>query len=369
MAPSDLVKRHVVHVFYSFDIGGSQTRLAAITRGLGDGFSHTIISLNGAFDAAPLLDPDLDITLAPPPGPAQGPLGRLLLARRWIAELNPDLLVTYNWGGMDFALANIGQSTPHLHVEDGFGPYEVKRQFRRRVWLRRLVLQRSELAAPSATLKAIAVKDWKLNGQRVHHIPNGIVARDAWSTSIESLNLNLPRGLPIIIWVGALRAEKNPFKLLRAYAPLKDKAALLIVGDGYVREAVEAEIERAGYANVRLLGYRQDARDLVMQSDILALSSDTEQMPIAVLEAMDAGLPVVSTDVGDVRRMVAPMNAPFVTSSEAELAAAMKRLVDDAALRRVIGDANRVRCREVYSLDKMIFAWRSLFERQFKPAG
>jgi glycosyltransferase involved in cell wall biosynthesis len=235
--------------------------------------------------------------------------------------------------------------------------------------LRRLVLQRSELAVPSATLKAIAVRDWKLNGRRVHHIPNGIAERDAWSTSIESLKLDLPPGLPIITWVGALRAEKNPFKLLRAYAPLKDRAALLIIGDGYVREAVEAEIERSGYANVRLLGYRQDARDFVSQSDILALSSDTEQMPIAVLEAMDAGLPVVSTDVGDVSLMVAPGNAPFVTSSEPELAAAMARLVDDAELRRVLGDANRVRCRDVYSLDKMVFAWRTLFERQFKLAG
>lgn len=343
-------------------------RLAAITRGLGEGFSHTIISLSGCFDAAPLLDPDLDITLAPP-RPARGAFGKLSLARRWLAELKPDLLVTYNWGGMDFALANIGRSTPHVHVEDGFGPHEATRQFRRRVWLRRLVLQRSQLAAPSATLKAIAVKDWKLDGRRVHHIPNGIAARDAWSTSIESLNLGLPPGLPILIWVGALRAEKNPFKLLRAYALLKDRAALLIVGDGYVREAVEAEIERGGYANVRLLGYREDARDLVMQSDILVLSSDTEQMPLAVLEAMDAGLPVVSTDVGDVRRMVTPMNTPFVTSSETALAAAMMRLVDDAELRRDIGGANRVRCRDVYSLDKMILAWRDLFEGQFKPSN
>lgn len=356
------VRPHIVHVFPGFGVGGSQVRLAAIVRGLGDEFSHTIISLSGCLDAAPLLDRGADVTFAPPLEAARGPLARLALYRRRLAELKPDLLVTYNWGSMDFVLANFGRSTPHLHVEDGFGPEESKGQFRRRIWIRRLLLARSQLAAPSATLQQIATRIWKLNARRVHWIPNGIAERDTWSTSIESLDLDLPAGLPIVAWVGALRAEKNPLKLLRAYAPVKDKAVLLIVGDGPERASIEAEIERGAYANVRLLGYRKDARDVVMQSDILALSSDTEQMPLAVLEAMDAGLCVVSTAVGDVRGMVAPINAPFVTSSEAELAAAMTRLVGDAKLRRSIGEDNQVRCREVYSLDKMIAGWRTLFE-------
>ena len=362
--PSSPVKPHIVHVIYSFGIGGSQVRLAAITKGLGDSFSHTIVALNGCYDAAALLDPSLDIRLAPPVEPARGALGGLSLCRRRLAELQPDLLITYNWGGMDFAMANFGRATPHLHVEDGFGPDEVKKQHARRVWTRRLVLRGSDLAAPSMTLQEIATRIWKLNARRVHYIPNGIAAQDNWSTSLGSLNLDLPRDLPIIVWLGALRPEKNPLKLLRAYAPVSDKAALLIVGDGSQRESVEAEIARAGLTNVRLLGYRKDARDIVMQSDILALSSDTEQMPLVVLEAMDAGLPVVSTDVGDVRRMVAPSNAPFVTSSETELTAAMARLVGDAELRRVLGADNRARCRDVYSLDKMIAAWRALFERR-----
>ncbi len=362
--PSGSAKPHIVHVFPGFGVGGSQVRLAAIVQGLGDGFSHMIISLSGCLDAAPLLDPGLDVKFAPPLEAVRGPLARQALYRRRLAELKPDLLVTYNWGSMDFVLANLGRPTPHLHVEDGFGPEESKGQFRRRIWTRRLALSRSQLAAPSGTLQRIATQLWKLDARRVHWIPNGIAERDAWATSLASLDLGLPAGLPIIAWVGALRAEKNPLKLLRAYAPVKDKAALLIIGDGPERASIDAEIERAGYANVRLLGYRSDARDFVMQSDILALSSDTEQMPLAVLEAMDAGLPVVSTDVGDVRVMVAPINAPFVTSSETELAAAMTRLVGDPELRRGIGEANRARCRDAYSLEKMVAAWRALFQRQ-----
>lgn len=367
--PSNPARPHIVHVFPGFGVGGSQVRLAAIVEGLGDEFSHTIISLSGCFDAAPLLDPRLDIRLAPPLAAARGPLARLALYRRRLAELKPDLLVTYNWGAMDFALANIGRPTPHLHVEDGFGPEEIKRQFRRRIWTRRLALRCSDVAAPSGSLQNIATRVWRLNERRVHWIPNGIAERDVWSTSLESLGLGLPAGLPIIAWVGALRAEKSPLRLLRAYAPVKGKAVLLIVGDGPERAEIEAEIERGDYANVRLLGYRKDARDIVMQADVLALSSDTEQMPLAVLEAMDAGLSVVSTDVGDVRRMVAPINARFVTSSEEDLAGGLATLIADAPLRRRIGEANRAKCRQDYSLDGMINAWRTLLERQIgRPA-
>jgi glycosyltransferase involved in cell wall biosynthesis len=366
--PSNRARPHIVHVFPGFGVGGSQVRLAAIVQGLGDEFSHTIVSLSGCFDAAPLLDKRADVRFAPLEA-TRGRLARLSLYRRRLADLKPDLLVTYNWGSIEFVLANIGRSTPHLHVEDGFGPEEAKGQFRRRIWARRLALSRSDLAAPSAALQNIATRIWKLNERRVHWIPNGIAERDVWSTSLESLRLGLPADLPIIAWVGALRAEKSPLRLLRAYAPVKDKAALLIVGDGPERAEIEAEIERGDYANVRLLGYRKDARDIVMQSDILALSSDTEQMPIAVLEAMDAGLSVVSTDVGDVRRMVAPINARFVTSSEEGLASGLSTLIADEALRRRIGDANRIKCRSDYSLGGMIDAWRALLERQLRRAG
>ncbi len=362
--PSGSARPHIVHVFPGFGVGGSQVRLAAIVRGLGDGFSHTIISLSGCLDAVPLLDQRADVRIAPPLEAARGPLARLALYRRRLAELKPDLLVTYNWGSMDFVFANFGRPTPHLHVEDGFGPEEAKGQFRRRIWTRRLALSRSELAVPSRTLHAIATQLWKLSGRRVNWIPNGIAESDAWSTSLEGLDLNLPPNLPIITWVGALRREKNPLSLLRAYAPVKDKAVLLIVGDGPERGPIEAEIERAGYANARLLGYRKDARDIIMQSDILALSSDTEQMPIAVLEAMDAGLPVVSTEVGDVRGMVAPVNAPFVTSSVEAFSSALSTLIGDGLLRRRIGEANRAKVRADYSLTGMVDAWQALLQRQ-----
>jgi glycosyltransferase involved in cell wall biosynthesis len=355
---------HLVHVFPAFGVGGSQVRFAAIVAALGDSFSHTVVSLNGCLEAVTHLDPAVDVQIAPPLDSAGGLASRLGRYRSYLKAISPDLLVTYNWGAMEFAIANLGRSTPHIHVEDGFGPEEAVRQFPRRVWMRRLVLSRSQVVAPSATLNEIATRVWRLDQRRVHWIPNGIAERDAWSTSLQDLGLGLPPGLPIVVWAGAIRAEKNPLRLLRAFAAVKDRAVLLMIGEGSERGAVEEEIRRLGLTeSTRLLGQRTDARDLIMQCDVLVLSSDTEQMPLVVLEAMDAGLAVVSTDVGDVRRMVAPINAPFVGSSDTDLASALSAVIADDDLRRRIGVANRARRRDQYALGTMIDRWRALFEK------
>jgi glycosyltransferase involved in cell wall biosynthesis len=95
----------------------------------------------------------------------------------------------------------------------------------------------------------------------------------------------------------------------------------------------------------------------MLQADVLALSSDTEQMPYVVLEAMDAGLPVASTDVGDVRLMLSPENRDFVVPPAPEaLSGALRTLVEDPGLRKGIGRANQTRRRRIYTLPAMVKA-------------
>lgn len=349
----------LLHVFPGFNTGGSQVRFTRLAGALGDDFHHTVLSLNGDYEAARLVPPQVSIRYLDPP--AKTPLPRRLLQyRRVLRETRPDLLLTYNWGAMEFALARRLAPCPHLHHEDGFGPEEVARQLRRRIWLRRIALSDSHLLAPSKVLEGIARETWGLHPARVHYVANGVPIAHQPQTTLESLGFS-GRQLRIV-WVGGLRAEKNPLRLLEAFAPLRDRAALLILGDGPERGAVKDAVNRMDLADrVHMLGNRTDARDLLAQCDILALSSDTEQMPLVVLEAMAAWLPVASVDVGDVRRMVSEENQPYVTPLSAEaLGQALRTLVDNPELRRRVGEANRRRAQAVYNHDEMAANHRAL---------
>jgi glycosyltransferase involved in cell wall biosynthesis len=352
----------LLHVFTRFDTGGAQVRFVTLAGELAGRLSHAVVALSGDYQAASLVPPHVDIRYLDPPPPA--PFHRRLLAyRRLLRREQPDVLLTYNWGCIEVALARLGSGAPHLHLEDGFGPDEAARQFRRRVWTRRLALRGSHVFVPSAQLRALALRDWRIPPPRLHYIPNGVAPRRAWRTDLDHLHPR--RGLVRIAWVGALRPEKNPLRVLAAFAPLHDCAVLLIIGDGPERDRVRRTVGQMGLSeHVRLLGRRSDARDLMMQCDLLALSIDTEQMPLAVLEAMDAGLPIASVDVGDVRQMVASENLPFVVPvSSAALSSALDELVSDPVLRRTVGAANRRRVEQSYRLDDMVRAHGDLLEQ------
>ena len=114
------------------------------------------------------------------------------------------------------------------------------------------------------------------------------------------------RAVPRLIAVGRLKAPKDFLTLVRALATLPDRAfEALIVGDGPDREEVAAEIRRLGLEErVQLAGERSDVPELLAGSDVFVLSSRSEGLPVSVLEAMAAELPVVASDVGGVAELV-----------------------------------------------------------------
>jgi len=149
-------------------------------------------------------------------------------------------------------------------------------------------------------------------------------------------------------------------RALRAPYPQR----LLVAGDGPERTALEETARRLGIADrVAFLGQIAHPEALFAELDLYALSSDTEQMPLGVLEAMAAGLPVAGVDVGDVKEMVALENRPFIVPRDDEpaLAKALGSLVQDAQLRRAVGEANRRRAANSYPMKRMIDDYRRLF--------
>ena len=347
----------VLHVFPTFEVGGAQARFATVANRLGPRLRHLIVAMDGRTGCRERLDASLDVQfpqIAIEKGDTRGNLRRFRAALR---EWRPDLLVTSNWGSIEWAMAAALPPRPvrHLHVEDGFGPDERDRQQPRRVWTRRLVLSRSHTVVPSRTLERIAREIWRLPRCRVQYLPNGVdlslVPPEPW-----------PGDGPVIGTVAALRAEKNLSRLLRAFAQAAPPARLMIVGDGPERAGLEALARELGVADrVRFTGHIPAPRRVIAGFDLFALSSDTEQMPLSILEAMATGLPIASTAVGDVPDMLAAENRPYAVSrDDAALAQAIGRLLGDAALRRALGAANRARAEAVFSEAAMIQGWAKL---------
>jgi glycosyltransferase involved in cell wall biosynthesis len=350
----------LLHAFPSFDAGGSQVRFADIANHFGTGLRHLLVAMDGRYGCRERLGPEVELSVLTPTMRKGDTIGNVRSFRSVLRSARPDVLVTYNWGSIEWAMANFTGLVRHVHIEDGFGPDEIGGQLRRRVWTRRLLLRRSTLVVPSRTLERIATRIWRLDPRRIRYIPNGIDCAAFAPTSARS-----PASGVVIGTVAGLRREKNLGRLLRAFARLaRDiECRLVIVGDGSERGALEALATELGLGDkVTFAGHVANPRSQYVGFDIFALSSDTEQMPYSVIEAMASGLPVVSTDVGDVAAMVAPENAPFLASAADEpLAEALRRLTLDAELRRRIGDANRSRAVRDYDQASMFASYRAIF--------
>jgi len=361
---------HILHVHGSFSLGGKEARAVRLMNIWGDRARHSIVSAApDVMGARAAIDPGIDVdfpdgpSFAGKPGPA-----RYREIRAFLRQF--DLILTYNWGSMDAVMAHrLGGGTsaglpPLIHHEDGFNADEVDRLKTKRNLFRRLGLQRAHaLVVPSVRLEGIAHQVWKQPAARVHLIRNGIdVDRYATPPAPDAFpGLVRSPGKLLVGTLAGLRPVKNIPRLVRAVAAHKDRLQLVVVGEGPERDAILAEASAHGLDDLHLAGFMDRPWRFVGLFDIFALSSDSEQFPISLVEAMAAGVPAASMDVGDVANMVAPENRPYVAADEAGLAEALGKLADDAGLRQRLGDANRIRAARDYAENVMVNAYASLY--------
>jgi glycosyltransferase involved in cell wall biosynthesis len=216
---------------------------------------------------------------------------------------------------------------------------------------------------PSARLERIARAHWGVSAVR---IANGIpVARFAMPPADAIAGLEKKAGEVVVGTVAGLRAVKNLPRLVRALARMTNRQArLVIVGEGPESERIAAEARANGVASrVLMPGFLAEPGRWIGQFDIFALSSDSEQFPISLIEAMAAGLPAVATAVGDVPDIVAEDNKPLIVDrdDEAAFAAALDSLADQPHLRKAIGAANREKATALYDERDMIAAYARLY--------
>lgn len=361
----------LLHVFPTFSAAGSQTRTIALMNAFGREFRHAVLALDGVTSAGARIAPDIDVRWVAPPPKAGTPMTVLRL-ERILRRVRPDLVLTYNFGSVDAVLAAKLASLPCIHHEDGFNPDEARTLKARRVWLRWFALAGIHaVVVISEKLERIALERYRLPRDLVRFVPNGI---DLERFAVGDRNVSLRRelGVPdealLVGAVGQLRAEKNLARLLDAVASAARDAdvRLLVLGDGAQRAELEAKARSQELAGrVHFAGYHADPRAHYRALDVFAISSDTEQQPLALLEALACGLPAVSTDVGDVRSMVSEPNRahvhPLDANVTARLAASLVALARDRGVARALGAANRAHVEAHFDARTMRATYRELY--------
>ncbi len=380
----------LLHVFSTFDPGGPEVRTANFINVTQDCFHHYILAMDGQYGSLSRISKDADVEVLPRPpivprdiagliGPVRAPavIWRLFRNALWIRnqikQLRPDLMLTYNLGAASALLAaRMTNSCPVIHTETGFAADESGRQKPARVLLRQLSVKNvSALVVPSRSLERTVETEFHLRTP-VIRIPNGVDIRQLEPADGGAMRRRLgfqPEDF-VIGCVGHLRAEKGHLRLFRALLAAEiPNGKLLLIGDGPMRSIIEKAASDMGIASrVVFTGSIDNVAAYYPAMDLFALASDTEQMPMALLEAMSCGLPAVCTDVGDCREIVGTQLVPAVVAVDdtTGYAAALRTFSSDEHLRRETGMRNRRRCVEEYDSELMLARYRELYIRTIR---
>lgn len=363
----------ILHAHSTFSLGGKEARAVRLMNAFGSAAHHTVLSgMPDQLSARDAIDSGVAVAFpdGAPPLTGKADLARLFRLSRYMREF--DLVLTYNWGGFDAVMARYlfarGPKFPPLvHHEDGFNEDEAAGLKTSRNLYRRLGMSSAfRLVVPSRTLAEVARTAWAQPAARLARIPNGIaLARFGTPPAADAIPGFARRDGEVVIGtLAGLRAVKNLPLLVRAVAAMATPARLVIVGEGPERERIRVEAATCGIADrVHLPGFLPDPATFLGLFDIFALSSDSEQFPISLVEAMAAGLPAAATGVGDVAAMVAEEGRRFIVppGDAAALAAALDTLAADPALRARLGAANRTRALSEYDEAAMIERYARLY--------
>jgi L-malate glycosyltransferase len=225
--------------------------------------------------------------------------------------------------------------------------------------------------AASGAIRDILVHDGIPSG-RIAVVHDGIDVEKIAHRQSADLHAEywLPHGVPVMVNVGALVAHKGQKHLIDAMPiVLRDvpDAHLVIFGEGELRATLERQIKHLSLEKrVLLPGFREDVLSLMKSADLVVMSSVTEGLGSAVLDAMAMGLAVVGTRAGGIPEAIVPgMTGELVEPGEAKpLAAQIVKLLRDPALRRTYGEAGRQRVARQFDVEHLVEGTLSAY-RQF----
>jgi glycosyltransferase involved in cell wall biosynthesis len=234
--------------------------------------------------------------------------------------------------------------------------------------------QQIDVFIAASRLIASMLKDDGIPADRVEVVHDGVNVGyiDKQPAVDARATFWVPHGAPLVGNVAALVPHKGQRHLVAAAARVVRElpdARFLILGEGELREALERQIRDLGLErHVLLGGFRPDVLGLVKSLDFVVMSSVTEGLGSAILEAMTCGKAVVGTTAGGIPEAVVDGETGLLVPphDEAALAAAIVRLLGDPGLRDRLGAAGRVRVEREFSVEKMVAKTVDVYERRLK---
>ena len=359
----------VVHLLASLPVGGAEDLVAAIVRGLPPRrFAPEVACLEapgpvGAELAAagyPVHSLGLDLKHAS--------AWRLAAAvRRLLKEIRPDILHTHLYHPNLYGrLAALGLSLPGVVAAVHNSYTRVK--FHRRLWNHLLGWASDRILVGSAQVWEDVRRYDAVPASRLLLLPYGIdLAELETDHSPEEARGFLSVSGFVLGAVGRLEEQKGQKDLLAAMAGVRrqiPEATLILVGDGRQRQALERQARELGLADrVRFLGTYRDLALIYRALDLYVQPSLWEGLPLALLKAMGAGLPVLASRVSGVMELIEDgVNGRLVAPAEPEaLGRVLVELYRRPKLRARLGAAARLTIREHYSLEAMLAGLERLY--------
>jgi glycosyltransferase involved in cell wall biosynthesis len=241
--------------------------------------------------------------------------------------------------------------------------------WRRRVAFRWAQRHSVAVVAVSRDTALDAERILRLRPGSIRVVPNGVAANPGRRDALRN-ELGLERGDLLVVALGNVSERKAQIVILQALIRLQARRPdlpwrFVIAGTdqgaapGLLQAARENGVER----RFHLLGHRSDTEDILAAADIFAMSSQHEGMPLAIMEAMFAGKPVISTMAGGIGEMITDDVDGLLTpvGDVDAMSAGLERLLSDAALRQRLGEAARLRAARQFGIAPMMDAYLALY--------
>ena len=235
-------------------------------------------------------------------------------------------------------------------------------------WDRRMLRRLAGVVAVSDAMESRLLR-CKVHRDRLHRIENTI---DADSIAMAALSARAEtRGRwvheqdeTLVLTLGRLSPEKGHSDLVDALKSVQGRWRLIIVGDGPREAVLRAAVKQADLVSrVHFAGWVSDGASALGAADIFVLPSHTEGLPLALLEAMAVGLPIVATRVGGVPKALRDGDCGVLVDpgSPAQIARALNKLIADPSAAKQLGDAAAKRVRTHYGAETQVRALEALY--------